>query len=274
MGTVQSLGLDSSGVTLQMRGESVPGGARYLTSNRGITAPEPGRSEVPHWITTPEEARTAVSDLSGQAIGFVKIWVDDRNGQYDKLTAELYAPVIEAAHANGQKVAAHIFALDDAKGLLRAGVDAFAHSVRDVEIDAEGLDLFRANPEFVLIPNLPGSGSGGFEVQASNLAALNELGTLIAMGTDGGSPPAAHQEMADMVTAGMTPVEVLVSATRNGAPPPRPHRCGDRRDREDRGLPDPELEPARGHREHTGHRRGVPPRRSRGPGGDRSAVHL
>jgi imidazolonepropionase-like amidohydrolase len=217
VGTVQSMGLDTGAMVMEMRGESVPGGARYLNAGRGITAPEPGRTEAPHWVTSDEEARAAVRELAGQSVELVKIWVDDRNGEYDKLAPELYGAVIDEAHANGQIVAAHIFALEDAKGLLRAGVDAFAHSVRDIDIDEEGLALFRENPNVVLIPNLPASDGEAFAVQARNLTLLNGAGTRIAMGTDGGSPPAAHQEMADMVTAGMSPAEVIVAATSTGA---------------------------------------------------------
>jgi imidazolonepropionase-like amidohydrolase len=247
IGTVQSLGLDSTALALQMRNEEVPDGARYLTAGRGITAPEQGRTEVPHWITTADEARAAVTEENSKGITLVKIWVDDRNGQFPKLTPELYGAVIEAAHANRQKVAAHIFALSDAKGLMRAGIDAFAHSVRDTDIDEEGMTLFRERPDLVLIPNLPNRGvatdlswlSGtvpaaelaemqagavdnpqqqqGFAVQGRNLAKLNQAGTKIAMGTDGSVPWAAHLEMEDMAAAGMSPAQVIVAATRTGA---------------------------------------------------------
>jgi imidazolonepropionase-like amidohydrolase len=37
------------------------------------------------------------------------------------------------------------------------------------------------------------------------------------MGTDGGVPWAHHLEMADMVAAGMTPAQVITTATRNAA---------------------------------------------------------
>lgn len=40
---------------------------------------------------------------------------------------------------------------------------------------------------------------------------------LIALGTDGGVPWSHHLEMADMVAAGMTPMQVIVAATRNAA---------------------------------------------------------
>jgi imidazolonepropionase-like amidohydrolase len=37
------------------------------------------------------------------------------------------------------------------------------------------------------------------------------------MGTDGNRPWGPHEEMADMVAAGMTPAQVLVASTRNSA---------------------------------------------------------
>ena len=39
----------------------------------------------------------------------------------------------------------------------------------------------------------------------------------IVLGTDGNRPSGPHEEMADMVAAGMTPMQVLVAATRNSA---------------------------------------------------------
>ena len=56
-----------------------------------------------------------------------------------------------------------------------------------------------------------------FAIQARNLAALARAGVTIALGTDGNTPWGPHLEMADMVAAGMTPAQVLVAATRNGA---------------------------------------------------------
>ena len=247
VGTVQSLGLDSAAVSFQLREETLPGAARYLTAGRGITAPEPGRSEVPHWVTSEDQARSAVQSLAVQQVRLVKIWVDDRNGQYQKLAPPLYQAVIDEAHRHDMRVAAHIFALEDAKGLLSAGIDAFAHGVRDMEIDDEGLALFRERPDVVLIPNLPDRGVAAdlswlsgtvpaeqlqelqanatyrpevqqrFAVQARNLARLDQAGVRIAMGTDGSVPWAAHIEMEDMVAAGMSPARVLVAATRNSA---------------------------------------------------------
>src|SRR5947207_1206043 len=85
-------------------------------------------------------------NLAGKKVEIVKIWVDDRNGMYPKLTPALYGAIIDEAHKNGLRVTAHIFMLDDAKGLLRANVDAFAHSVRDRDVDDEFMTLVRQHP--------------------------------------------------------------------------------------------------------------------------------
>ena len=84
--------------------------------------------------------------------------VDDRDGKYKKLTPELYGAIIDEAHKHKLRVAAHIFTLEDAKGLLRAGLDVFAHGVRDRDIDAEIVALFKERPNVFLVPNLPGRG--------------------------------------------------------------------------------------------------------------------
>ena len=240
---VVSLGHDEGDAPFAMRNEIVPDGARSQTAGRGITTPEPGRSEVPHWVTTEEEAREAVRELAAQQVDIVKIWVDDRGGQYERLSPELYGAVIDEAHANGLRVAAHVFRLEDAKGLLRAGIDAFAHGIRDMDVDDELVDLWRERPDVVLVPNLPGPGvveefdwlSGrvtaeriaemnasstdrpaaqeSFGIQARNLVRLSQEGVKVAFGTDGSSPWAVHQELADMVRTGMTPADVIVAAT-------------------------------------------------------------
>ena len=158
VGAAMSLGQDSGDAIHEMRREVLPGHALYRTAGRGITAPEPGRSDVPYWVTTPEEARAGVREQAELGVDIIKIWVDDRNGLYEKLSPEIYGAVIEEAHANGLRVTAHLFYLDDAKELVRRGIDAFAHGVRDQDVDDEFVALVKARPDFVLVPNLPDPG--------------------------------------------------------------------------------------------------------------------
>ncbi len=244
---VLSMGVDPGDLAFTVRDERIPGAARLLTAGRGITAPEPGRSDVPYWVTTEAEARKAVQELAAKKVDFVKIWVDDRNGKYKKLTPELYGAVIDEAHKQKLRVAVHVYYLDDAKGLLEAGVDAFAHGVRDKDVDEELMAQVKQRPNFVLVPNMPDRGvatdvswlSGAvsdaelkklqasatdrpgaqqaFGIQARSLAKLSAAGVKIALGTDGNIPWAHHLEMEDMVASGMTPQQVIVAATRNGA---------------------------------------------------------
>jgi imidazolonepropionase-like amidohydrolase len=54
-------------------------------------------------------------------------------------------------------------------------------------------------------------------IQARNLAKMSAAGVNIVLGSDGNTPYAPHVEMADMVAAGMTPMQVIVASTRNGA---------------------------------------------------------
>ena len=62
VGAALSMGLDGTDAAFIQRGKTVPALARIFTAGRGITAPEKGRTEVPYWITTPEEGRKAVQE--------------------------------------------------------------------------------------------------------------------------------------------------------------------------------------------------------------------
>ena len=55
VGAVMSMGADLYDM-LEIRNETIPGAARYLSAGRGITMPEPGRMTAPHWINTEAEA--------------------------------------------------------------------------------------------------------------------------------------------------------------------------------------------------------------------------
>ncbi len=241
---VLSLGTDGFEL-LGMRSEIIPGAARYFSAGKGITRSEPGRPTFQ--INSEAEARKAVQQNAAHRSDIIKVWVDEREGKVEKVTPAQYAAVIDEAHNRGLRVIAHIFHMDDAKGLMRAGVDAFAHGVRDKDIDNETVSLFKARPYLTLTPNLPDRGvkvdlswlrpglpaaefakleeankdnpkAQAFHgIQARNLAKLNAAGVRITLGTDGNRPWGLHEEMLDMVFAGMTPMQVIVAATRNSA---------------------------------------------------------
>jgi len=73
----------------------------------------------------------------------VKMWVDDALGNRKKMPLEMSKAIIDTAHRNRLRVAAHIFYLADAKQLVNVGVDALAHSVRDEAVDQELIDSMK-----------------------------------------------------------------------------------------------------------------------------------
>ena len=215
VGAAMSLGQDAGDLPFQIRAETIPNGARFFTAGRGITMPEPGRNTVPYWIQTPDEGRKAVQELAARKVDIVKVWVDDRDGKYPKLGPALYGPIIAEAHRLGLRVTAHIFDLDDAKGLLKAGIDAFAHGVRDTDVDDELIAMLKQRPNFIVVPNLV---DRGVKVDMSWLSGSMPAGELAE--TSGGGHRSARRAK-DVCAAGEQP-----GADGQGR---RPHRNGDRR---------------------------------------------
>ena len=243
VGAALSLGTDNYEL-LDLRNKDNPGMARFFSAGKDISRTE-GRPTLE--INSVEEARRAVRTNVGYNVDIIKVWVDDRDGKVDKVLPSQYEAVIDEAHKNGLRVTAHIFNEIDGKRLIRAGIDAFAHSVRDKDIDDEMLSLYKSKPNLVVNPNLPDRGikqdlswlkaslspadyakleesntdrpqqQAAYGIQARNLAKINAAGVKIVLGTDGNRAWGPHEEAADMVAAGMTPMQVIMAATKNAA---------------------------------------------------------
>src|SRR5437016_8656372 len=158
VGVAMSMGQDTGDVAFQVRQETIPNAARNRTAGRGLTGPEPGRTEAPYWVRTEAEARKDVQELAAKKVDLVKFWVDDRDHTVTKLSPALYGSAIDEAHKHGLKAIAHIYTLEDAKGVLRAGIDYFAHSVRDRDIDDDFVNMMNARPNMIVDPNLQDRG--------------------------------------------------------------------------------------------------------------------
>jgi imidazolonepropionase-like amidohydrolase len=218
---------------------------------------------------TPEAAREMVRKVAATKPDLLKIRVDDQLGTAKKMPPAVYKAVIEEAHRQNLRVAAHIFYLDDAKDLLRSGVDVIAHSVRDKEIDAEFISLMKArnipycptltrelstfayesapaffndpffqreaDPQVVAQLKEPARQEAmrksrsaqeykkALEMAKQNLAKAAQAGLLIVMGTDSGASASRfegyfeHLEMEMMADAGLSPQQILRSATGDAA---------------------------------------------------------
>ncbi|HEX4275092.1 MAG TPA: amidohydrolase family protein [Bryobacteraceae bacterium] len=260
VGANRNLGIDPGEAVYEIRANPIPGVPLLRTAGRGMAMPDagPGREywkPVAYGLTTDADARKAVQELAAKKVDIVKIWVDDRGGTVKKLTPALYRSVIDEAHKNNLQVIAHIFYLSDAKDLLNAGIDGFAHLVRDKDIDDEFVKMMKAHPNVYITTNLPENPDAAVDydlisetvpaaevqkmkdaaakmkpadikkardfygIQARNLAKLNAAGIRIVLGTDSSETVGwpVLTEMSDMVAAGMTPAQVLTAATKTGA---------------------------------------------------------
>jgi imidazolonepropionase-like amidohydrolase len=95
--------------------------------------------------STPEEARSQVRETAQRHPDLLKIWVDDLHGKFaTKMNPEVYKAVIDEAHVNGLRVAAHMYYLDDAKQLIGNGADILAHGVRDQAVDSDFIQSIKS----------------------------------------------------------------------------------------------------------------------------------
>ncbi len=251
-----------------------PRETRIFTAGRGFTGPAgyptsaPGMKGVPYEVSSVEEVRKNVADLAAKKVDLVKIWVDDHLGKERKIPMDLSKAIIAEATRRKIKVAAHVFYLDDSKALVKAGLRALAHSVRDKDVDDELISAMKSSgayqiatltreistfffakpgelvndpyftrglspsvatllktPDFqkrmLADPDYP-HGAEWLAMARKNLKKLSDAGVKIGFGTDTG-PPRRFQgffeqwEMELMVEAGMTPMQVITSASKTAA---------------------------------------------------------
>jgi imidazolonepropionase-like amidohydrolase len=240
-----------------MRDNPMPNAARFLTVGKGIAAtpiggpPGEPRLGIPYGARTEREATRHVSELRARGVHFVKIWVDDRNGDVPKIQPNVYRAIINQAHAHGMEVLAHLSrtsALSDAKDLFRAGIDGFVHLVRDRDVDDEYLALVKSHPRVWSGPNIPvpmtramleflaetlppdlvdkmrasltqreATGKVAdelFDLHCRNLRKIHDAGMVIGLGTDGtGDGSGPHEQLVAYTQCGMTIIEAIAAAT-------------------------------------------------------------
>ena len=97
---------------------------------------------------TPAEGRKAVDAIAAAKTDIVKIRIDDQLGAATPMQPDVYAAIIQEAHAKGMRMAVHIVKLADAKAVLRLGADYIAHSVRDQDVDDKTIALLKKNNAF------------------------------------------------------------------------------------------------------------------------------
>ncbi|KMO78540.1 Pro-Hyp dipeptidase [Mycobacterium sp. BK558] len=166
--------------------------------------------------------------------GWVKLvgdWIDRDLGDLAPLWSDdVLEAAIDAAHANGARVTAHVFSEDALPGLIRAGIDCIEHGtgLTDDTVDLMVEYGTALVPTLINIENFPGIAAAAekypryqqhmralYQSCGPRIAAAREAGVPIYAGSDAGST-VAHGRIADEVEAlkgiGMTPTEALGAA--------------------------------------------------------------
>lgn len=170
-------------------------------------------------------ARDAVADLIDlQGADLIKIAIEagfDRDYTdegWPVLSPEELRAITAAAHERGRKVYAHVSQPLELRAAVDAGVDVAAHPPIAPVPEEILEEAARAGMIFISTANI-WTPENTRQVIA-NLSAFHRVGGRIALGTDfpyqnGSTMPV--EEMQLLLDAGLSPAEVLVAATRNGA---------------------------------------------------------
>ena len=179
----------------------------------------------------------AVAEQARVGDGWVKLvgdWIDRDAGDLAPLWSDdVLKAAIDAAHANGARVTAHVFGEDALPGLIKAGIDCIEHGtgLTDDTIDMMVEHGTALVPTLINIANFPGIADAAAKYPKysqhmrdlhrrcpARIAAAREAGVPIYAGTDAGSM-VAHGRIADEIDAltgiGMSPTDALGAASWN-----------------------------------------------------------
>ena len=93
--------------------------------------------------STVEEVQRKIDENVKMGVDYIKIRVDDNLGSAEKMSPDIYKAIIDRTHQHQLKLAAHMYYLEDAKSLIKAGADFLAHSIRDTLVDSQIIQLLK-----------------------------------------------------------------------------------------------------------------------------------
>jgi imidazolonepropionase-like amidohydrolase len=207
---------------------------RIIRAGRHLARPKRYMPGLPIDIEDESQLPDAVAEQARRGDGWVKLvgdWIDRGIGDLAPLWSDdVVKAAIDAAHAHGARVTAHVFGEDALPGLIRGGIDCIEHGTGLTD-DTIALMVEHGTalvPTLINVENFPGiaAAAGKYPLYAAHmrdlyancyprLAAAREAGVPIYAGTDAGGM-IAHGRIGDEVEAltriGMTPTDALGAA--------------------------------------------------------------
>jgi imidazolonepropionase-like amidohydrolase len=184
-------------------------------------------------ITSPEKARRAVNKLIDDGADVIKTAMESGYA-FGQSGWPLLSPweakaLVDTAHERGKPVTAHVTSARDLKRALDAGVDEIAHMVVDEVSEQLISRMIESGTRWVPTLELWQGVSRIYPIShgtmaIKNLARFVEAGGEVVLGTDYAGAPNVNfdlgmpiHEIEWMQEAGMTPMQIIVAATKNGA---------------------------------------------------------
>ena len=208
---------------------------RIIRAGRHLARPKRYSPGLPIDIEDESQLPAAVAEQARWGDGWVKLvgdWIDRGIGDLAPLWSdEILKAAIDAAHAEGARVTAHVFGEDALPGLIKAGIDCIEHGT-GITDDTIELMLEHGTalvPTLINIDNFPGiaDAAGKYPSYARHMrdlyascrgrvGAAYEAGVPVFAGTDAGGM-IAHGRIADEIEAlkgiGMSPTAALGAAS-------------------------------------------------------------
>ena len=191
------------------------------------------RKEMAIEVSSKDDVTNGIAELKNAGIDFLKMTYQGgdylyfgKNVPLKKLDKEFMRQIISEGKKNGLKTTAHVFYKEDVRELLEAGIYGIEHGILDEALSADDdiLKLWKeSGARFVPTVNAMTYENDPNRLPNSihNLKLIYDAGIPIAMGTDtmleAGTEESVQHELEYYVEAGLTPMQAIELATKNGA---------------------------------------------------------
>ncbi len=191
------------------------------------------RKEMAIEVSSKDDVTNGIAELKNAGIDFLKMTYQGgdylyfgKNVPLKKLDKEFMRQIISEGKKNGLNTTAHVFYKEDVRELLEAGIYGIEHGILDEALSADDdiLKLWKkSGARFVPTVNAMTYENDPNRLPNSihNLKLIYDAGIPIAMGTDtmleAGTEESVQHELEYYVEAGLTPMQAIELATKNGA---------------------------------------------------------
>jgi CubicO group peptidase (beta-lactamase class C family) len=182
------------------------------------------------FIDGPEAARAAVKRFVKSGVDLIKIAIEDdlQGRRWQTLSAAEITAVVDAAHAAGMRVSAHVTHERNLSRAIDAGVDDIAHMVVEPITEDEARAVVAGGILWIPTLELWKGVSEDYSLDWRDVAVRNtgiffKAGGKVALGTDYNGYEMEFDdgfpltEAKLLLEAGMSPMDVIVAGTRNAA---------------------------------------------------------